>query len=101
MKFRGRSGRGQLEGDSGGNRGSCVEGVTAAIISGVTVTFGPFEVDSDRRLLLKNGDEVHLTPKAFDLLAVLLPKRRVSFARRSCIAVCGRTRSSPTRHLSA
>jgi DNA-binding winged helix-turn-helix (wHTH) protein len=72
MKFRGRSGRGQLEGDSGGNRGSCVEGVTAAIISGVTVTFGPFEVDSDRRLLLKNGDEVHLTPKAFDLLAVLL-----------------------------
>lgn len=38
----------------------------------MTVTFGPFEVDSDRRLLLKNGGEVHLTPKAFDLFAVLL-----------------------------
>jgi DNA-binding winged helix-turn-helix (wHTH) protein len=34
--------------------------------------FGPFEVDSARRLLLTNGVETHLTPKAFDLLALLV-----------------------------
>jgi DNA-binding winged helix-turn-helix (wHTH) protein len=38
----------------------------------VSATFGPFEVDSERRQLLKNGSEVHLTPKAFDLLALLI-----------------------------
>jgi DNA-binding winged helix-turn-helix (wHTH) protein len=38
----------------------------------VSVRFGPFEVDSDRRLLLKEGGEVHLTRKAFDLLTLLL-----------------------------
>jgi hypothetical protein len=38
----------------------------------VSVSFGPFEVDSDRRLLLKNSGEVHVTRKAFDLLVVLL-----------------------------
>jgi DNA-binding winged helix-turn-helix (wHTH) protein len=34
--------------------------------------FGPFEVDSARRLLLTNGVETHLTPKAFDLLTLLV-----------------------------
>jgi len=38
----------------------------------VSARFGPFEVDSVRRLLLKDGGEVHLTPKAFDLLALLV-----------------------------
>jgi DNA-binding winged helix-turn-helix (wHTH) protein len=38
----------------------------------VSVRFGPFEVDAERRLLLKDGSEVHLKPKAFDLLAVLV-----------------------------
>jgi DNA-binding winged helix-turn-helix (wHTH) protein len=38
----------------------------------VNVRFGPFEVDSDRRQLLKNGVEIHLAPKAFDLLALLV-----------------------------
>jgi DNA-binding winged helix-turn-helix (wHTH) protein len=38
----------------------------------VSVRFGPFEVDADRRLLLKNSGEVHVTRKAFDLLVVLL-----------------------------
>jgi DNA-binding winged helix-turn-helix (wHTH) protein len=36
----------------------------------VTVRFGPFVLDSDRRQLARS-DEVHLTPKAFDLLALL------------------------------
>jgi DNA-binding winged helix-turn-helix (wHTH) protein/Tol biopolymer transport system component len=38
----------------------------------VSARFGPFEVDSDRRLLLKRGVEVHLAPKAFDLLLLLI-----------------------------
>jgi DNA-binding winged helix-turn-helix (wHTH) protein len=37
----------------------------------VTVQFGVFMLDSDRRQLARSGDEVHLTPKAFDLLALL------------------------------
>jgi DNA-binding winged helix-turn-helix (wHTH) protein len=38
----------------------------------VSVRFGPFELDSERRQLLRDGGEVHLTPKAFDLLALLI-----------------------------
>lgn len=38
----------------------------------MSVKFGPFEVDSERRLLLKDGGELHLKPKAFDLLALLI-----------------------------
>jgi DNA-binding winged helix-turn-helix (wHTH) protein len=38
----------------------------------VSVRFGPFEVDTARRQLLKHGCDVHLTPKAFDLLALLV-----------------------------
>jgi len=40
---------------------------------GVSVRFGPFILDSDRRLLThgESGD-LHLTPKAFDLLALLV-----------------------------
>ena len=34
--------------------------------------FGPFTFDSARRELLRDGNPVHLTPKAFDLLALLL-----------------------------
>ena len=34
--------------------------------------FGAFEVDLERRQLLRNGSEIHLTPKAFDLLALLI-----------------------------
>jgi DNA-binding winged helix-turn-helix (wHTH) protein len=37
----------------------------------VTARFGTFELDSDRRQLTRRGDDVHLTPKAFDLLALL------------------------------
>lgn len=34
--------------------------------------FGLYEFDSERRTLLREGEAVHLTPKAFDLLSVLI-----------------------------
>jgi DNA-binding winged helix-turn-helix (wHTH) protein len=40
---------------------------------GVSVRFGPFTLDSGRRQLThREGGELHLTPKAFDLLALLV-----------------------------
>jgi DNA-binding winged helix-turn-helix (wHTH) protein len=38
----------------------------------VSVRFGLFSLDADRRLLQRNEADVHLTPKAFDLLALLI-----------------------------
>jgi DNA-binding winged helix-turn-helix (wHTH) protein len=38
----------------------------------LTVRFGPFLLDQAQRKLTRNGVEVHLTPKAFDLLIVLV-----------------------------
>ena len=38
----------------------------------MSVRFASFELDSERRQLLRDGGEVHLTPKAFDLLALLV-----------------------------
>jgi pSer/pThr/pTyr-binding forkhead associated (FHA) protein len=38
----------------------------------VTVRFGPCELDAARRQLLREGREVHLTPKAFELRIVLV-----------------------------
>src|SRR2546421_2843434 len=34
--------------------------------------FGPFRIDVARRLLLRNGDAMPLTPKCFDILLVLV-----------------------------
>jgi Tol biopolymer transport system component/DNA-binding winged helix-turn-helix (wHTH) protein len=36
--------------------------------------FGPFRLDAGERVLLRTGDVVHLTPKAIDLLVVLVEK---------------------------
>src|SRR5258708_3182989 len=36
--------------------------------------FGPFQLDLGQRLLLRGGDAVPLTPKAFDTLAVLVAR---------------------------
>jgi DNA-binding winged helix-turn-helix (wHTH) protein len=41
----------------------------------VAYRFGRFMLDYDARQLLLDADEVHLTPKAFELLAVLLRNR--------------------------
>jgi DNA-binding winged helix-turn-helix (wHTH) protein len=38
----------------------------------VNVRFGPFELDVDQRQLHRGADDIHLTPKAFDLLALLV-----------------------------
>jgi DNA-binding winged helix-turn-helix (wHTH) protein len=38
----------------------------------VTARFGSFELDSARRQLFREGREIHLTPKAFDLLSLLV-----------------------------
>lgn len=37
--------------------------------------FGGFILDHDTRQLLSNGDDIHLSPKAFDLLALLVANR--------------------------
>jgi DNA-binding winged helix-turn-helix (wHTH) protein len=61
VRFTGVSGRGRIRVDAGEIRGF-----------GVSVRFGRFEMDSATRQLLGSGREVHLTPKAFDLLALLI-----------------------------
>ncbi len=38
----------------------------------MTMRFGSFELDVARRQLLRDGHELHLTPKAFTLLAILI-----------------------------
>ena len=38
----------------------------------MTVRFGSCELDAARRQLLREGREIHLTPKAFELLTVLV-----------------------------
>jgi DNA-binding winged helix-turn-helix (wHTH) protein/Tol biopolymer transport system component len=39
------------------------------------VQFGPFRLDAAKRLLLRNGDPVSLTPRAFDALVLLVEHR--------------------------
>jgi DNA-binding winged helix-turn-helix (wHTH) protein len=41
----------------------------------VKTRFGPFTLDSETRQLLRDGEEIHLPRKAFDLLATLLARR--------------------------
>jgi len=41
----------------------------------VRVRFEPFTVDTDTRQLLRNASELHLSPKAFDLLCSLIEHR--------------------------
>lgn len=46
---------------------SALPGSEAAVLA-----FGPFVLDRDRRLLARGGEAVEITPKAFDLLVVLV-----------------------------
>lgn len=44
-------------------------------MAAVKVCFGPFALDSDTRQLTRDGQEIHLSPKAFELLAALAAER--------------------------
>jgi DNA-binding winged helix-turn-helix (wHTH) protein len=48
----------------------------------VSYRFDQFVLDPDTRRLLRDGDEVHLSPKAFDLLRLLVDGRARALARR-------------------
>jgi DNA-binding winged helix-turn-helix (wHTH) protein len=41
----------------------------------MAIRFGPFVLDSDTRQLTRDGRELHLSPKAFELLAALAAER--------------------------
>jgi DNA-binding winged helix-turn-helix (wHTH) protein len=41
----------------------------------VRIKFGPFILDSDTRQLTRDSEEIHLSPKAFDLLRALVERR--------------------------
>jgi len=41
----------------------------------VRARFGPFTIDSETRQLLSQGRDIHLSPKAFDLLCTLIETR--------------------------
>jgi DNA-binding winged helix-turn-helix (wHTH) protein len=41
----------------------------------VTTRFGRFTLDDGARQVYRNGDAIHLSPKAFDLLALLVERR--------------------------
>jgi DNA-binding winged helix-turn-helix (wHTH) protein len=49
--------------------------VSASFVGTVKVTFAEFMLDSDARRLSRNGGEVRLSPKAFDLLRLLIERR--------------------------
>ena len=39
------------------------------------IRFGPFTIDSETRQLFRDSEELHLSPKAFDLLETLIARR--------------------------
>lgn len=43
--------------------------------------FGPFSLNADTRQLLRDRDEVHVSPKAFDLLTMLVANRRRAMSK--------------------
>jgi len=52
----------------------------------VTARFGPFQLDSARRLLLRDGAPVALTPKAFDALVLLVERRERVVSKQELLA---------------
>lgn len=47
----------------------------------VPYSFGPFTLEPHTRRLLRGGDEIHLSPKAFDLLHCLIENRARAIPR--------------------
>ena len=62
--------------------------------------FGPFEFAAARRQVTRDGCDVHLTPKAFDLLGVLLEAAPRVSQKPSFTRGCGRRAWSRTRRSS-
>jgi DNA-binding winged helix-turn-helix (wHTH) protein len=52
----------------------------------VRIRFGPFTLDSDTRQLLSDAGEVRVTPKAFDLLLLLVRERPRVVPKRDLLA---------------
>lgn len=67
----------------------------------MSVTFGRFELDESRRQLLKSGSDVHVTPKAFDLLALLIAEAPRVVRKETLHQRLWRTRSCLTPRWSA
>jgi DNA-binding winged helix-turn-helix (wHTH) protein len=53
----------------------------AASVGGVTYRFGEFTLDGDTRRLIRGDREVHVSPKAFELLSALVEHRTRAMAR--------------------
>jgi len=49
------------------------------------IRFGDFTLDTDRRQLFKRDAEIHLAPKAFELLRVLVEARPKALAKAALI----------------
>src|SRR5688572_20136796 len=47
----------------------------------ITMDFDAFQVDFDRRQLFRGGEEVHVSPKALQLLQVLIAARPKALSR--------------------
>jgi DNA-binding winged helix-turn-helix (wHTH) protein len=47
----------------------------------VALSFGPFVLNLNTRQLLRDGTEVHLSPKAFQLLAILVERRPAALSK--------------------
>jgi DNA-binding winged helix-turn-helix (wHTH) protein len=45
------------------------------------VRFGAFTLDGERRLLIRDGNPVHLSPKAYELLVLLLARRPAAVSK--------------------
>ena len=61
--------------------------------------FGRVVLDGDARQLLVDGTEIHLSPKAFELLIFLIRNRPRAVSKQSCRSGCGPGRSSRTTDL--
>ena len=57
------------------------------------ISFGPFVLDSESRELLRDGHPVALSPKAFDLLSILVASRPKAISKASFRSNCGQPRS--------
>ena len=58
----------------------------------MTVSFGDLTLDTDTRQIRRGAVEVHISPKAFELLTALIDARPAPSQRPTCTNGCGPTR---------